>query len=334
MLSTFNVIVRKFLPLQTAPTERPARTRTSAAWLVRPPLLKRPARPTTCPTLPPTMSRAGTTDLFLRPIAGGSPASPCTPPLVLRRHCLLILTASESHPWPLALISTACTRHLKRGGGTNRAQTGSPPPCSDGHVPAGGNGDGTLSWVATRRMPHTSQPPPRFPDPSIGSGEVLEEATQLPPCTPSPAPQPSPPRLAASHAASPRRPASRATRRPEDAIARPSPFSHGQLTCATSCLGSARLRKPRLWQQQGSAAARCAFFLELPDRRSHEPAAHRALIRLVQRHAQEPLARAARRQHRQPLPGLLLEQLRLLRRARARLRCVRRPGALACKGAG
>ena len=143
------------------------------------------------------MSRASTTDLFLRPIAGGTPASPCTPPLVLRRHCLLILTASESHPWPLALISTACTRHLKRGGGTNRAQTGSPPPCSDGHVPAGGNVDGTLSWVATRRMPHTSQPPPRFPDPSIGSGEVLEEATQLPPCTPSPAPQPSPPRLAA-----------------------------------------------------------------------------------------------------------------------------------------
>ena len=143
------------------------------------------------------MSRAGTTDLFLRPIAGGTPASPCTPPLVLRRHCLLILTASESHPWPLALISTACTRHLKRGGGTNRAQTGSPPLCSDGHVPAGGSGAGTLSWVATRRMPHTSQPAPRFPDPSIGSGEVLEEATQLPPCTPSPAPQPSPPRLAA-----------------------------------------------------------------------------------------------------------------------------------------
>ena len=147
------------------------------------------------------MSPASTTDLFLRPIAGGSPASPCTPPLVLRRHCLLILTASESHPWPLALISTACTRHLKRDGGTNRAQTGSPPPCSDGHVSAGGNRAGTLSWVATRRMPHTSQPAPRFPDPSIGSGEVLEEATQLPPCTPSPAPQPSPPLLAASHAA-------------------------------------------------------------------------------------------------------------------------------------
>ena len=59
-----------------------------------------------------------------------------------------------------------------------------------------------------------------------------------------------------------RRSASRATRRPEVAIARPSPFSHAQLTCATSCLGSARLRKPRLWQ--GSAAAYLARSLGTP----------------------------------------------------------------------
>ena len=97
---------------------------------------------------------------------------------------------------------------------------------------------------------------------------------------------------------------------------------------------------PRLCEApQAPALARLCggtlrVLLALPDRRSHEPAAHRALIRLVQRHAQEPLARAARRQHRQPLPRLLLEQLRLLRRARARLRCVRRPRALACQGAG
>ena len=273
------------------------------------------------------MSRAGTTDLFLRPIAGGSPASPCTPPLVLRRHCLLILTASESHPWPLALISTACTRHLKRGGGTNRAQTGSPPPCSDGHVPVGGSGAGTLPWVATRRMPHTSQPAPRFPDPSIGSGEVLEEATQLPPCTPSPAPQPSPPRLAA-YTQPYTTPASLPSHAP--------PRSRDRQTFSlVSRPAHVRHLVPRLSEApQASALARLGggtlrVLLALPDRRSHEPAGHRALIRLVQRHAQEPLARAARRQHGQPLPGLLLEQLRLLRRARASLRCVRRPGALA-----
>ena len=145
---------------------------------------------------PAPCSRASTTHLFLRPIAGGSPASPCTPPLMLCRHRLLILTASESHPWPLALISTACLRHLSRAVARTEPKRVRRRPAVMGTCRRASSGAGTLPWVATRRRPHTSQPPPRFPDPSIGSGEVLEEATHSYAQTP-----------ARSHTRTPRTPA-------------------------------------------------------------------------------------------------------------------------------
>ena len=156
------------------------------------------------------MSRASTTDLFLRPIAGGTPASPCTPPLVLRRHRLLILTASESHPWPLALISTACTRHLKRGGGTNRAQTGSPPPCSDGHVPAGGNGPGRFHGLPLEECLTHHSLPPGFPTLALGVEKYWRRRHNSRPALPLPPRShrrlASPPRTQHHHAGQPPEP--------------------------------------------------------------------------------------------------------------------------------
>ena len=167
--------------------------------------------------LPRTLFTSQHHTLLLRPIAGGSPASPCTPPPMLRRHRLLILTASESHPWPLALISTACLRHLSRAVARTEPKRVRRRPEMMGTCRRASSGAGTLPWVASRRRPHTSQPPPRFPDPSIGSGEVLEEATHS---------YAQAPARSHTHAPRTRRPTSQATCPP------------CQLTCDTSCLGS------------------------------------------------------------------------------------------------
>lgn len=120
-----------------------------------------PARP----TLPRAVSLVSTTHLFLRHIAGGSPASPCTPPLMLRRHRLLILTASESHPWPLALISTACSRHLSRAVARTEPKRVRRRPAMMGPCRRASCGAGTLPWVATRRRPHTPQASPQVSRP-------------------------------------------------------------------------------------------------------------------------------------------------------------------------